>query len=111
MKLITSIVNPARFEMLKKALWKAGHRCMTVTESQGYGEPRAHQEAGQEDFMGEMAPRLKVEVAVRDEDVEAVSDLIVDAVRTGRIGDGKVFISSLDQVVRVRTGERGNAAL
>ena len=111
MKLRTCIINPSRVEALPKALWAAGDRSMTLSEARGYGYGKGRLEPGKEDFIGESAPRTRVELAVHDGDAEAALEIVLEAVRTGRIGDGKVFISSLDQVVRVRTGERGDAAL
>jgi nitrogen regulatory protein PII len=111
MKLITCIISPARVEPLKKALWAAGFRSLTLVEGRGLGYGRGRMEAGKDDFIGEAAPRARLELALRDSEVEQALELMLDALRTGRIGDGKIFISTLDQVVRVRTGERGDAAL
>jgi nitrogen regulatory protein PII len=112
MKLITCIISPARLEPLKKALWAAGFRSMTLVEARGLGYGRGHLETGpKEDFLGEAAPRVRLELALRDADVEPALEVMLEAARTGRIGDGKIFIGTLDQVVRVRTGERGDAAL
>ncbi len=111
MKLITCIISPARAEALKKALWAAGFRSLTFSEARGLGFGRGRLETGKEDFLGEAAPRTRVELALREGEVEPALEIMMEAVRTGRIGDGKIFISTLDQVVRVRTGERGEAAL
>jgi len=109
MKLITCVISPSRVEPLKRALWAAGFRSLTFCEANGMGYGKG--QAGKDDFIGEAAPRARLELALRDGEVEAALELMVDALRTGRIGDGKIFISTLDQVVRVRTGERGEAAL
>lgn len=111
MKLVACVIQPSKVETLKKALWQAGFRGMTITEAHGYGYQKGRLEPGKEDFIGEIAPKARVEVAVEDAEVEQVLELVVDTVRTGRIGDGKIFITPLDQVVRVRTGERGGDAL
>ncbi len=112
MKLIACLINPSKLESLKKALWTSGFRGVTVTEARGFGFQKSRLDAGKaEDYIVEFSPRVRVEVAVRDEEAERLVEIVLDTVRTGRIGDGKIFISNLEQVVRVRTGERGETAL
>lgn len=110
MKLVTMIINPARLDQLKKALWEAGFRALTVSPAEGMGLQKSPLGEGG-DFVVAMSPRLRVEVAVRESDAERLIDTALEAVRTGRVGDGKLFVTPLEQVVRVRTGERGDAAL
>jgi nitrogen regulatory protein PII len=110
MKLVSCVINPNRFEILKKALWESGFRGVTVTEAQGLGLPKGRIER-EDEFIVSLSPQIKVEIAVADGDIEPLVALIVETLRTGRIGDGKIFISALDEIVRVRTGERGEAAL
>jgi nitrogen regulatory protein P-II 1 len=112
MKTVSSIINPAKLDALKKALWTSGYRAMTVEEVRGFGFQKGRVDVSKpDDYIVEFAPKVRVSLAVRDEQVEALIDLVVETVRTGRIGDGKVFVSPLEQVVRVRTGERGEMAL
>jgi nitrogen regulatory protein PII len=110
MKLVTAMISPGKLDALKKALWEQGFRGVTVSQAEGLGFQKSVVE-GAEDFVVAMSPRLRVEVAVKDEDVERLLDVAVETLRTGRVGDGKVFVSPLDEVLRVRTGERGNTAL
>ena len=111
MKMIRCVINPARLENLKKTLWAAGYQGVTVTEAQGLGSEKAASSGTSADHVVDFSPRVCVEVAVNDNAVEQVLELMVDTVRTGRVGDGKIFVVNLDQVVRVRTGERGETAL
>ncbi|MCL4434913.1 MAG: P-II family nitrogen regulator [Actinobacteria bacterium] len=112
MKAIVAVIKPFRLEDVKDALQSIGVMGMTVTEAQGFGRQRGHTEVyrGAEyevDFM----PKIRMEVVVDDTMVERVVELIVDTARTGKIGDGKVWVSPIEEVVRVRTGERGPDAV
>jgi nitrogen regulatory protein PII len=111
MKMVRCVINPARLEAIKKTLWSAGYQSITVTEAQGLGAEKSAMSGQGADHVVDFSPRVCLEMAVADSAVDAVIELVVDSVRTGRVGDGKIFVSSLDQVVRVRTGERGDTAL
>ena len=110
MKLVTLIINPARLDVLKKAFWDQGFRALTVSPAEGMGLQKSLLEKDG-DFVVAMSPRLRVEIAVRDQDAARLLDTALESLRTGRVGDGKVFVTHLEEVVRVRTGERGEAAL
>lgn len=110
MKLVTMIIHPVRLEPLKKALWDQGFRSLTVSQAEGMGLQKGLLEKDG-DFVVSMAPRLRVELAVKDGDSERLVDTALESLRTGRVGDGKLFVSTLEEVVRVRTGERGETAL
>ena len=110
MKLVTLIISSNRLDVLKKALWSEGFRSLTVSPAEGMGLQKSLLETDG-DFVVSMSPRLRVEVAVKDVDSSRLIETAVECLRTGRVGDGKIFMTSLDEVVRVRTGERGEAAL
>jgi nitrogen regulatory protein P-II 1 len=110
LKLLTMIINPARLDPLKKALWEQGFRSLTVSQAEGMGLQKSLLEKDG-DFVVSMSPRLRVEVAVKDSDAERILEVALESLRTGRVGDGKVFVTDVAEVVRVRTGERGEAAL
>ena len=112
MKLVTGVVQPHRLDDVKSALEAAGIRGMTVSEASGYGRQKGHTEVYRgAEYTVDLVPKVRVEVLVRDEDASTVVDVVVKAAQTGRIGDGKVWTTTLDDVVRVRTGEHGDAAL
>lgn len=110
MKLLTCFLAPARLDAVKRGLWSAGFRGVSVSPAQGLGLRGGRLEK-EDDFMGAFSERVRVEVACRDADLGRLMDVIVDAARTGRVGDGKLFVTELAEVMRVRTGERGDAAL
>jgi nitrogen regulatory protein PII len=112
MKLVVAIVQPHRLEPVREALTAIGIAGMTVTEVRGYGRQRGHTEIyrGAEYTIAFM-PKLKLEVALADERVDAAVEAIAKAARTGKIGDGKVFVLELESALRVRTGETGEGAL
>ncbi|WP_028924854.1 P-II family nitrogen regulator [Pseudonocardia acaciae] len=112
MKLVTAIVKPFVLEDVKGALERLGVLGMTVSEVQGFGRQKGHTEfyRGAE-YTVDFVPKIRVEVAVDDALVEKVVEAVVSAARTGKIGDGKVWVTALETVVRVRTGERGSDAL
>ncbi len=108
MKLITAIVKPFTLEDVKTGLEQTGILGMTVSEVQGYGRQKGHTEVYRgAEYSVDFVPKVRVEVVVDDAAVDKVVDVIVQAARTGKIGDGKVWVSPVDTVVRVRTGERG----
>ncbi|MDR7381553.1 P-II family nitrogen regulator [Promicromonospora iranensis] len=112
MKLVTGIVQPHRLDDVKTALESAGVRGMTVSEASGYGRQKGHTEVYRgAEYTVDLVPKVRVEVLVSDADVTAVTDAMVGAAQTGKIGDGKVWVVSVDDVARVRTGEHGDAAL
>lgn len=112
MKLVTAVIKPHRLEEVKEALEAYGITGMTVSEASGYGRQRGHSEVYRgAEYTVDIVPKVRVEVLVEDADAASTVDVIVSASRTGRIGDGKVWVTTVDDVVRVRTGERGEAAL
>ncbi|MHB1583539.1 MAG: P-II family nitrogen regulator [Acidimicrobiales bacterium] len=112
MKLVVAVIKPFKLDETKAALEAVGVRGMTVSEAQGFGRQRGHTEVYRgAEYQVEFAPKLRLEIAVEDELAERVVAAIADAARTGKIGDGKVWVHPLDVVVRVRTGERGTDAL
>jgi len=112
MKLITAIIKPFTLEDVKTGLEELGVRGMTVSEVQGYGRQKGHTEVYRgAEYAVDFVPKVRVEVVVDDFAADKVVDVIVAAARTGKIGDGKVWVSPVDTIVRVRTGERGSDAL
>jgi nitrogen regulatory protein P-II 1 len=112
MKLVTAIIKPFVLEDVKGALEQLGVLGLTVSEVSGYGRQKGHTEVYRgAEYSVDFVPKIRIEVAVDDAVVERVVDAIVDTARTGKIGDGKVWVTSLESVVRVRTGERGSDAL
>jgi nitrogen regulatory protein P-II 1 len=112
MKLITAIVKPFKLDEVKAALESQGIHGMTVSEASGYGRQRGHTEVYRgAEYTVDLVPKVRIEVLVDDADAETVVDAIVGVAQTGRIGDGKVWVMPVEQVIRVRTGERGSAAL
>lgn len=111
-KLITAVIKPFKLEDVKSALRAFGVQGMTVTEANGYGRQRGHTEVYRgAEYRVDLLPKARVEVLCDDEDVDDLIEVIVKAAQTGRIGDGKVWCVPVETVVRVRTGERGHAAL
>ncbi len=112
MKLITAIIKPFRLEEVKQDLNKVGVNGMTVSEASGHGRQRGHVEVYRgAEYQVDLIPKVRIEVIVDDAEADRVVDVIVKAARTDNIGDGKVWASSVEEVVRVRTGERGHDAL
>ena len=112
MKLITAILKPFKLDEVKDALQAAGITGMTVSEASGFGRQRGHTEVYRgAEYTVDLVPKVRLEVLVNDADVESALDLIVTAAFTGSIGDGKVWTTSVEQVIRVRTGERGSEAI
>ncbi len=112
MRLITAIIKPFKLDDVREALSDIGIAGMTVTEVKGYGRQKGHTELYRgAEYVVDFLPKVKVEVAVAEDLVERVVEAIVKSARTGKIGDGKVFVSPLEQVVRIRTGESGTDAL
>ena len=112
MKLVTAIVQPSKLGDLKEALGRLGVLGMTVSQAQGYGRQKGHREVYRgAEYAVDFIDKLRLEVLVEDATVDKVVDGIVTAARTGRVGDGKVWVTAVDSVVRVRTGETGAAAI
>lgn len=112
MKLVTAIVKPFRLDDVRNALAEVGIQGMTVSEVKGFGRQRGHTELYRgAEYVVDFLPKAKIEVAVSDDLVEQTIDAIVEAAKTGKVGDGKIFVTSLEHVVRIRTGETGNGAL
>ena len=112
MKLVTAIVKPFRLDDVRNALSEVGIQGMTVSEVKGFGRQRGHTELYRgAEYVVDFLPKAKVEVAVSDEMVERVVDAVIAAAKTGKVGDGKIFVTSLEQVWRIRTGETGDGAL
>ncbi|MEN9710447.1 MAG: Nitrogen regulatory protein [Actinomycetota bacterium] len=112
MKLVTAIVKPFKLDDIKAALETQGIHGMTVSEASGYGRQRGHTEVYRgAEYTVDLVPKVRIEVLVDDADVDTVVDSIVAVAQTGRIGDGKVWVMPVEQVIRVRTGERGPSAL
>ena len=112
MKLITAIIKPFKLDDVRAALSEIGISGMTVTEVKGFGRQRGHTELYRgAEYVVDFVPKTRVEVAVKDELLDQVVEAIVSAARTGKVGDGKIFISDIERVVRIRTGESDEQAL
>ncbi len=112
MKLVTAIVKPHRVEDVKEALREIGVSGLTTTDVEGFGRQRGHTEVYRgAEYQVDFVPKVKVEVVVADDDAQGVIDAIVKAARTGKIGDGKLWVTEVDQIIRIRTGEMGPDAL
>ena len=112
MKQITTVIKPFKLEEVREALAEVGVSGLTVTEVKGFGRQKGHTELYRgAEYVVDFLPKVKIEAAVDDAIVERVIEAIEAAARTGKIGDGKVFVSTLEQVVRIRTGETGKDAL
>ncbi len=112
MKLITAIIKPFKLDDVREALSDLGISGMTVTEVKGYGRQKGHTELYRgAEYVVDFLPKAKIEVAVAEDLVDRTVEAIAQSARTGKIGDGKIFVSSLEEVVRIRTGETGREAL
>ena len=112
MKMVTAIVKPFKLDEVREALSGIGVQGITVTEVKGFGRQKGHTELYRgAEYVVDFLPKVKIEAAVDDAVVDRVIEAIESAARTGKIGDGKVFVSTLEQVVRIRTGETGKDAL
>jgi nitrogen regulatory protein P-II 2 len=110
--MITAIIKPFKLDEVREALSEINVQGITVTEVKGFGRQKGHTELYRgAEYVVDFLPKTKIEAAVDDAIVDQVIDTILNAARTGKIGDGKIFVSSLEQVVRIRTGETGNDAL
>ncbi|HXS72968.1 MAG TPA: P-II family nitrogen regulator [Rhodanobacteraceae bacterium] len=112
MKLITAIIKPFKLDDVREALAEVGVAGITVTEVKGFGRQKGHTELYRgAEYVVDFLPKVKLEIALADELVERAIEAIMQAARTGKIGDGKIFVSSLEQVIRIRTGELDADAL
>lgn len=112
MKLITAIIKPFKLDEVREALSEVGVSGITVTEVKGFGRQKGHTELYRgAEYIVDFLPKVKVEAAVADDIVDRAIEAIEKAARTGKIGDGKIFISPIEQVIRIRTGETGDQAL
>ena len=112
MKKIEAVIRHFKLEEVKNALTAANIVGMTVTEVRGFGRQRGHKEQYRgAEYTVDFLPKLKVELVVNDEDVEKAVKIVIESARTGKVGDGKIFITSIDEVIRIRTGESGSTAI
>jgi len=112
MKMVTAIIKPFKLDDVREALADVGVTGITVTEVKGFGRQKGHTELYRgAEYVVDFLPKLKLEIAVSDEDAERVTEAIMQAASTGKIGDGKIFVSPLEQVIRIRTGEMDSDAL
>ena len=112
MKLVTAVVKPFKLDDVREALSEVGVQGITVTEVKGFGRQKGHTELYRgAEYVVDFLPKVKIDVAVADQDVEQVIEAITKAANTGKIGDGKIFVAPLEQVIRIRTGETGEEAI
>ena len=112
MKMVTAVVKPFKLDEVREALSAIGVQGITVTEVKGFGRQKGHTELYRgAEYVVDFLPKVKIEVVCTDDVVERAVEAIMAAARTGRIGDGKIFISNIEEVVRIRTGERGEDAI
>ena len=112
MKKIEAIIKPFKLDEVKEALQEAGLQGITVTEAKGFGRQKGHTELYRgAEYVVDFLPKVKIEVVLEDAMVDRAVESIMQAAKTGRIGDGKIFISTVEDVIRIRTGERGNEAV
>ena len=112
MKMLTAIIKPFKLDEVREAVMEAGIAGVTVSEVKGFGRQKGHTELYRgAEYQVDFLPKVKLEIAVKDEDVERLVEAITNAANTGKVGDGKIFIQSLEQVVRIRTGELNDEAL
>jgi nitrogen regulatory protein P-II 1 len=112
MKKVEAVIKPFKLDEVKEALSSVGVQGITVSEVKGFGRQRGHTELYRgAEYVVDFLPKVKLEVIVKDDQVDPVVEAITNAARTGRIGDGKIFVTTVDEVVRIRTGETGESAL
>lgn len=112
MKMITSIIKPFKLDDVRDALEQVGVRGITVTEVKGFGRQKGHTELYRgAEYVVDFLPKLKIEIATTDDQVDRIVEVLIETASNGKVGDGKIFITSLEQVIRIRTGETGEDAL
>ena len=112
MKKLEAIIKPFKLDEVKEALQEIGLQGITVTEAKGFGRQKGHTELYRgAEYVVDFLPKVKIEIVLDDTDIDKATDAIQKAAQTGRIGDGKIFISSIEEAIRIRTGERGQDAI
>ncbi|MCG6199849.1 P-II family nitrogen regulator [Psychromonas antarctica] len=112
MKMLTAIIKPFKLDEVREAIMDAGIAGVTVSEVKGFGRQKGHTELYRgAEYQVDFLPKVKLEIAIKDEDVDRLVEAITTAANTGKVGDGKIFIQSIEQVVRIRTGELNDEAL
>lgn len=112
MKLVTAIIKPFKLDDVRTALADIGVQGLTITEVKGFGRQKGHTELYRgAEYIVDFLPKVKLEIAIRDEQIEETIEVICQSGSTGKIGDGKIFVTALEQVIRIRTGETGEIAL
>lgn len=112
MKLITAIIKPFKLDDVRQGVADVGIQGITVTEVKGFGRQRGHTELYRgAEYVVDFLPKTKIEMAVADDIVEQVVEVVINTARTGKIGDGKIFVTSLEEIIRIRTGETGSEAV
>ena len=112
MKMVSAIIKPFKLDDVREALAEVGVQGVTVTEVKGFGRQKGHTELYRgAEYVVDFLPKLKLDVAVQDDRTDAIVEAIMDAAKTGKIGDGKIFVTDLEQAIRIRTGETGVEAL
>ena len=112
MKKIEAIIKPFKLDEVKEALQEVGVQGITVTEAKGFGRQKGHTELYRgAEYVVDFLPKVKIEIVINDDRQQAAIEAVQKAARTGRIGDGKIFVASIEEAIRIRTGERGDAAV
>ena len=112
MKLVTAVIQPHRLDEVKKAILALGIRGMTVSQVNGHGRQRGHTEVYRgAEYAVDFLPKIKMELVLRDDQVDQAVDVIIETARSGKIGDGKIFVLPVEEAIRIRTGERSEAAI
>jgi nitrogen regulatory protein P-II 2 len=112
MKLVQAIIKPFKLDDVREALSKIGIKGLTVSEAKGFGRQKGHTEIYRgAEYEVDLLPKISLEMAIRDDQLDSVVDTISDSAQTGKIGDGKIFVFELEQAIRIRTGEEGDAAI
>ena len=112
MKLVTAVIKPFKLDDVREALSEIGVQGITVTEVKGFGRQKGHTELYRgAEYVVDFLPKVKLEIAVKDEDVDRLVEAITKAANTGKVGDGKIFIQALEECIRIRTGTRGSEAI
>ena len=112
MKLLTAIIKPFKLQEVREALVEAGIEGLTITEVKGYGRQKGHTEMYRgAEYSVDTLPKIKLEILVDDENLQAVTDVVTKTANTGKIDDGKIFITTINEVIRIRTGETGSDAI
>ena len=112
MKIVSAVIKPFRLDDVRNALSEIGITGLTVYEVKGFGRQKGHTELYRgAEYVVDYIPKVKIEVAIEDDQLDQVIDAIIESAKTGKIGDGKIFVTNLEQVIRIRTGESGSTAL